>query len=228
VKDYVTKDGVFVKAYPPLGDTIRDMFDEASCSKSNPWRISDYERNTREIQSVKCQGVFCQDHTFELIKNYRKIGATAAWTCGTSTGEIAAVALAPTTKTEDFAHAAKQLTTRKEFKQTFMCSNTWPNKEGFWLKMGVKGRLGLFHFEQRIIRTLKKKHVDCSQAIAYLLTCLYSCYAPDCEKVLKALKEGTLSRKNHSRNSKEANCFGSDIPSVHGRQCTSQRPSNKT
>jgi len=27
VKDCVTKDGVFVKAYPPLGDTVRDMFD---------------------------------------------------------------------------------------------------------------------------------------------------------------------------------------------------------
>jgi len=204
IKECVPKDGCCVKAYPPLGDTIRDMFDEASSSKTNPWRISDYERHTREMQSVRCEGIFCQDHTFEPIKNYRKrLGATAAWTCGTSTGEVAAVALVPSTKTQDFAHAATQLTRRPDFKQTFMCSDTWPNKEAFWLQMGVQGRLGLFHFEQRIIRTLKKKHVDCSQAITDLLSSLYVYHAPDYEKLLKALKEGTLSPTGKKCSSEE-------------------------
>ena len=201
---YIRKDGVYVKTYPPLGDTIRDMFDEASSSNTNPWRISDYDRHTRELQSVKCEGIFCQDHTFQLVKNYQKrVGAAAAWTCGTSTGEIAVVALVPSTKTEEFAHAAMQLTKRPDFKQSFMYSDTWPNKEAFWLGMGVEGRLGLFHFEQRIIRTLRKQHVDCSQAITDLLGSLYVYYAPDYEKLLKALKNGTMSPTGKKYTSEE-------------------------
>jgi len=125
VLEYIEKDGCFIKTYPPLGDTIRDMFDEASSTKTNPWRISDYDRHTREMQSVVCEGIFCQDHTFEVVKNYRKrLGAVAAWTCGTQTGEVAAVALVPSTKTEDFAHEATQLTKRPNFKQKFMYSDT--------------------------------------------------------------------------------------------------------
>jgi len=204
VQEHVKKDGVYLKTYPPAGDTIRDMFDDASNSDSNPWRTSDHERHTREMQAVKCNGIFCQDHTFQLIKNYRKqLGALAAWTCGTSSGKIAAVALVPSTKTADFAHAATQLTKRKEFSQTFMCSDTWPNKEGFWLQMGVKGRLGLFHYEQRIIRTLRKQHVDCSQAITDLLASIYSYYAPDYEKLLEALKSGKMSSKGKKYTSED-------------------------
>lgn len=105
--DDILKDGVYLKTYPPLGNTIRDMFDAASSSNTNPWCISDFERHTREMQGIKCDGIFCQDHTFEADKSYRKrVGATAAWTCGTSTGEIAVVALVPSTKTEAFSHAA--------------------------------------------------------------------------------------------------------------------------
>jgi len=50
--EHVQKEGVYIKTYPPLGDTIRDMFDDAASSKTNRWRISDYERHTREIQSA--------------------------------------------------------------------------------------------------------------------------------------------------------------------------------
>jgi len=205
VLDYIPKDGGYIKTYPPLGEVIRDMFDEASSSPSNPWRISDYDRHTREIQSFKCEGIFCQDHTFEITKNYRKkrLGAVAAWTCGTQSGEVAAVALVPSTKTEHFAHGANQLTRRPMFKQTFMYSDTWPNKEAFWNRLGVEGRLGLFHFEQRIIRTLRKKHIDCQQAVTDLLASIYVYYAPDYEKLLNALKDGSLSATGKKHTSED-------------------------
>jgi len=200
VLEYIDKDGVYIKTYPPLGDTVRDMFDAAASNNNNPWRISDYERHTREIQSVTCTGIFCQDHTFELVKNYRKrsLGASAAWTCGTQTGEVACVALVPSTKTEDFAHCASQLTRRPNFKQEYMHSDAWPNKEGFWARFGVQGRLGLFHFEQRVIRTLRKNHVDYSRAVTDFLSALYHYYAPDYEKLLTALKDGKFSKKKYS------------------------------
>ena len=81
VRDYVEKDGEFIKTFPPLGDTIRDVFDDALTSENNPWGISDHNRNTREIQGVTSyNGIFTQDHTFEGVKNYqRRLGAKAVW-----------------------------------------------------------------------------------------------------------------------------------------------------
>ena len=43
VAAYVRKDGTFIKAFPPLGDTIREAYDEACTSVNNAWGISDYE-----------------------------------------------------------------------------------------------------------------------------------------------------------------------------------------
>ena len=66
--EYIPKDGSFIRQCPPLGDTIRDLYNHAASSATNRWGISDFERNTREMQSVKCVGIFAQDHTFEPIK----------------------------------------------------------------------------------------------------------------------------------------------------------------
>jgi hypothetical protein len=63
---FVDKDGGFIKQFSPLGDTVRDMFDAALSSSKNRWGISDHDRYTRELQSVKCKEVFTQDHTFEM------------------------------------------------------------------------------------------------------------------------------------------------------------------
>ena len=46
---YVQKDGEFIRQYPPLGDTIRDMFDTACGSKQNPWCVSDHDSVNVEI-----------------------------------------------------------------------------------------------------------------------------------------------------------------------------------
>ena len=204
---YVPKNGVFIKTFPPLGDTIHDMFDAASSSRSNPWQLSDTDCHTREIQRVSCDGgIFAQDHTFEPIKNYqKKVGAKAAWTVGTGTGEIAAVKLVPSTKTEDFAHAAKQLMARPSFNPKAMYSDTWPNKNTFWHMIcpGIEGRLGLFHYEQRIISTMRKKHIDCSEAITNLLASVYTYHGPDYENLLNALKEGKLSANGHKYSTSE-------------------------
>ena len=94
------------------------MYDQASLSNMNPWRISDTNRNTREIQSVGTDDTFAQDHTFQVTKNYlnkKKLGVAAVWTCGTGTGEIACAVLVRSTKTEAFAHAAQQLMRRSNF-----------------------------------------------------------------------------------------------------------------
>ena len=106
-KPYVAKDGGFIKAYPPLGDAIRDTYDAASSTALTPRGISDHDRHTREIQNVTCSRIIAQDHTHEVTKNYfqrKRIGANALWDVSTETGEIACAVLVPTTKTIHYAH----------------------------------------------------------------------------------------------------------------------------
>lgn len=203
---YVDKDGTFIKQYPPLGDNLRDLYDAAAASSKNPWCISDNNRNTREIQSVKCNGIFAQDHTFEVIKNYQKrLGAKAAWDVATETGEIASAVLVSSSKTEDFAHAAQQLMKRPTFNPKVMYSDTWPNKKEYWYHVcpGLEGRLGLFHYQKRIISTLRKKHVDYFDAVTDLLAALYAYCPEDYEKLLSVLKDGSLSRTGKKYSSRE-------------------------
>jgi hypothetical protein len=107
---YVDKDGYYITSYPPLGDTIRDLYDEASNTNHNSWCISDHNRHTREMQGVQCNLIFEQDHTHEVTKNYfykRKLGAEALRDA--ETGKIASAILVPSTKTIHFLHAARQL-----------------------------------------------------------------------------------------------------------------------
>ena len=104
-----------------------------------------------------------QDHTFDVVKNYQgKMGAAALWDCTTETGEIASAVLVPTTKTQHFSHAAQALAARPNFNPKVMYSDTWPSKSDYWplLFNKLEGQLGLFHYVQRITKTLNKKHID--------------------------------------------------------------------
>ncbi len=198
---YIEKDGCYITAYPPLGDGIRDTYDTACSNSFTSWGISDHDRHTREIQAVRCGLIFAQDHTHEVTKNYfqkKTIGATALWDVSTETGEIASAVLVPTTKTIHFSHAAAALTRRECFSPAAMYSDTWPVKSDFWNQLfnsKLEGRLGLFHYIQRITKTLKKKHTDHFIAVNGLLNCIYHYNVDDYEMLLKALKEGTLSTK---------------------------------
>jgi hypothetical protein len=192
---YVDKDGSYLTCYPPLGDTIRDMYDEACSTNHNPWAISDHDRHTREIQGVGTDAVFAQDHTHEVTKNYfnkKNLNAEALWDVATESGQIACAVLVPSTKTIHFSHAARQLANRDTFKPRAMYSDTWPCKSDYWsLLIGnnIQGRLGLFHFVQRIMCTLRKSHVDYFQCINSLLDAVYFYNQDDYESLLRALKQ---------------------------------------
>ena len=199
---YVENIGYYVACCPPLGDSIRDAYDAASSNSNTPYGISDHDRHVREIQAVSCQLSFAQNHTHEVCKNYfqkRRIGANALWDVATETGAIASAALVPSTKASDFAHAAMSLTRRPTFQPSVMHSDAWPAKSDFWNATcgnELQGRLGLFHFIQRMTRTLKKNHIDHFQSITSLLNCICACNNEDHDNLLQALKEGTLSTKH--------------------------------
>ena len=78
-----------------------------------------------------------------------------------------------------------------------MYNDRWPVKTPFWegLFPGLEGRLGLFHYLQWIIKTLCKRHADYHNAIDQLLSAVYFYNQQDLEKLLVALKAGTLGKK---------------------------------
>ena len=87
-------------------------------SSSKPCKISDHDRNTRELQEVKSKLIMVQDHTHEVTKNYhwkKKLGAEAMWDAATETGDIACAVLVLSTKTKDLSHAAIQLSKSPHF-----------------------------------------------------------------------------------------------------------------
>lgn len=201
LKPYIDKNGVFIKTFPPTGETVRELFDDALNNANTPWKIIDHNRHTQEIQAVKCSLTMAQDHTFDVIHNYqKKLGATALWDVATETGEIASAMLVPTTKTIHFAHAAQQLAKRPTFNPKVMYSDTYPNKSGFWplLFDGIEGRLDLFHYIQRITKTMRKKHIDYNQAMASLLDAVYTYHSGNYEAVISALKKGYVGKRIHS------------------------------
>jgi hypothetical protein len=195
---YLAKDGEYIKAYPPNGDGVRSIYDTASASANNSWCVSDHDRHTREIQKVGCNFVFAQDHTHSVTRNYfqkTRLKANALWDVATETGEIACAVLVPSTKTCDLSHAAIQVSKRSNFNPVAMYSDTWPAKSDYWdllFPQGLEGRLGLFHFIQRITRTLRKTHPDHFMAVNSLLHCVYRYEEGDYDRLLKALREGTL------------------------------------
>jgi len=151
--------------------------------------VSDYDQHARELQSVKCNGgIFAQDHTFAVIKNYQNIlGATAVWDVATDTGEIATAVCVPTTQTIHFSHAAKALQKRCGFDPTATYSNTWPCKESYWTSLwpNIKGRLGLFHYEKRILRANRKNHIDFYRAVTDLTDAVYKYEATSQKSIVR-------------------------------------------
>lgn len=204
---YPKLDGEFITVYPPSGDSLRDLFDQACSSNKTSYGISDHDRCVREIQSVGTNSMFAQDHTHEAMKNYRSnVGGFAIWDCATETGEIASAVVVGSTKVRDIAHAAESLARRPHFNPVVMYSDTWPNKENFWnLIFGEAfgGRLGLFHYQQRIIKTLRQGHVDYHMAVRDLCDCVYEWEAGAYKALLQALKEGKMGRDSNPVTNRE-------------------------
>ena len=200
--DYPEKDGEWLTRFPPLGETIRKAYLEASQSTWNPWRLSDKDRHTREIQAVKCSTSFAQDHTYQVVKNYpKRIQAEALFDCCNEHGEVLLAVLVKSTETKHFSHAATQLAKRPGFRPSIMYSDTFPHKKGYWEELlgkgkegnNVQGRLGLFHFIRRITKTMRPSHIDYGDAMRDLLDCLYEYDDGDFGRLVTALKNGEMS-----------------------------------
>jgi hypothetical protein len=199
--EYPTLNNWVAGRFYPDGAKFRELYEKAQTSPLTRSGIKEFDRNTREIQSVTCTLTMAQDHTMEMVKNYQKtLGAKACWTVCTETGEIASAVLVANTKCSQYAHAAESLARRDNFKPQVMYSDTWPHLQKFWaILFGtmVIGRLGLFHFMQRIIRTLRDSHMHFRKSIWDLRLSVYQYNSLDYDKVINALKLGTMDRNGY-------------------------------
>ena len=160
-------------------------------------------RHTREIQSVGCDVSSASDHTFQAIKKYMSaliFGALLAiHTIPVETGEIASAVIVSTAEARHFADTAEQFSRRPNVKPRMHVVDNYPAySELFHILFGCTCilRLGLFHFIQRITRTLRIDHIDFLAAVKALSACLYREDPIDVENVKLALRDGRLGSRN--------------------------------
>jgi len=190
----------FCPTRSPTGSEIRDLFTEAQHSECTITGFSDCERLTREIQSVGTKLSAAQDHTSDTAKNYQKsLGCNYIWDVAVETGEIACAVLVKSTKAEDLAHAAEGLARRPHFNPKVLCCDTWPHNKSFWEMMygpHLHGRLGLFHFQHRIVDTLRQGHLLYHEALRQLCFAVHDWHEGDFADLVRNLKDGKMGNKN--------------------------------
>ena len=111
------------------------------------------------------------------------------------TGEVACAAVVPTTAIKEAAHAVEQFLRRKNAKPKVISTDTWPSTTKFWKLLfgdSVVGRLGLWHFINRICRTLRETHPDFGKAVAVLQAAICRIDELDEAAAMQALFDGTL------------------------------------
>ena len=193
---------------PPSGPTLQALMFEAEQSELTATGVSDYDRHRRELQAVGCKTCFSYDHCAATSKCFKSAGIKYTWNVTNERGEIMSCVAVGSTKTYDVAHAAEQLVRRDGFKAKVLYSDVWPSGDNFWKKLvgpGVVGRLGLFHFFQRIIRTLRDNHDLYYNAIELLKQACYYYEQEDLNELLEELKAGTMGRQNKAMSMKEIN-----------------------
>jgi hypothetical protein len=117
------------------------------------------------LQSVNIEDddIAAYDHTFQVIKNYSLKGAKALFTGMTGkTEEVVSAFIVPTTKLYDVSHGltSSKLNRGEKYKASTVYTDTCPHGIRFWKAIfgaSVVCLLGLFHFLQRIVKTLDYK-----------------------------------------------------------------------
>ena len=128
--------------------------------------MSDRKRHEWEIQRVGTDAAASGDITFRALSNYKdfqggKAGGVA--THGVVTGELSLAVIVPSQKASDYSHAYEQAAGRPNMEPKVFTTDICPKGIDLWKDLygpAIKCNLGMFHFLNRITRTLRKDHVD--------------------------------------------------------------------
>jgi hypothetical protein len=188
--------------FPPSGKQIRELAELAAKSINTLSGVSDDERHKRELQGQGCKTSFVLDHTFSALSNYpSQLGAKAICTQGVDGGRISSVVLVDSTAIIEAAHAVEQCARRPNYRPQVMYSDIFPKLHDFFqLIFGVHllGRLGLFHFMNRILRHMRQDNPSYWAAVRGFKRCIYRFVEEDEDKVIAALKDGTMNGSSHT------------------------------
>jgi hypothetical protein len=218
LEDYLSRSGPSPPDYPkmeqvvrtfsPSGKDLRDLYFAAEKSALNPEGISNEDRYEREQQSVEIGELNAMDHTFGMLQNYILPGGYAVFTWAKGTSETVAAAIVPSTAMEHAAHLIEQVVRKrnKGSKKLVNYTDTWPsNKEFYEMLLGPTfvGRLGLFHFMQRITDHLECKNPHYWKALVSLQQKIYRYWPGTEDALILALSSGTMAKDGQKYTSQE-------------------------
>jgi hypothetical protein len=115
VEQALASEQIWRGCHAPTGSQLRDLYIVGKDSKLNSTGISDRMRHLREIQSVGSKISTASDHTFAVLKNYKKSDipeATCVHTINVESGELASAVMVTSTECTEFAHATEQFSKR--------------------------------------------------------------------------------------------------------------------
>ena len=188
----------------PSGEQLQDAYESAKRSIHTPSGRPDTLRYTLELQATGAKLTSALDHTFQTIKNYRGVlGETkpeAIFTQGNEIGEINTVLVVADTKMSSAAHGLEQVVRRPNFRPKILYSDIFPKLQDlFQVYFGdtVTGHLGLFHYLNRVTRTLRSDHPDFYPAIKGLKECVYQLDPSNQFAVVEALRTGAMNGRKH-------------------------------
>ena len=136
----------------------RESYDRVCGNSNMPWYTSDHDRHTRDSECRVLSTICRRPYTPGFKELFQENSNWGKGTVGCCNGDRrdCMCCIVPSTKASDFSHAAIQLTKRDNFTPTAKYSDKWPDNKEYWehpLGPMLAGRLGLFHFVQRIIKT---------------------------------------------------------------------------
>jgi len=206
-KSYPDFDTFTGSNHPPSAEGLRNLYKDAEYSFLQPYGVSNVTRYRRELQQVTVDEseMVAFDHTFQALKSYNLPGAKAIFTgVKGTTKELIALAITPSTSLSDASHFIQTaIKKRRKFRPKTVYTDTCPHGESYWKQLfgdETEGRLGLFHFLQRIIKTFSK---ECERDVFWEVLCklqdaIYSYHEDDYGRLLEALKSGTFDKHKYS------------------------------
>ena len=141
--------------------------------------MSRHETNVRYLQDVmtappNADGLgdecFSSDHTQDTANTFKLPGKNKMWNAATGFLKVLVCVLAASASSTAILHAAGCLAHREGFAPKVHFTDTWPDDADLWsaLLPYTRGRLGVFHFMQRITNTLRAASNDRSICVPFL------------------------------------------------------------
>ena len=222
--EYENKDNSYIAAnlikekdyqgkYMISGETIRMMYTKGAYSRLTTTGVSDYMRHTREIQAVGCRTAVSTDLTFAVNKNYHsnKFNNGKACTSTITTGEgmKASACIVPGGDSKYIAHQQEAFARRLNVNPEVFVKDDMPKNIGMYREIygDILFCLGLFHFVQRITKTLEPGHDKFEVAVRDLTNGLSHENKHDLDNVIQALKNGSLGANNKKHTDDEINIY---------------------